>query len=126
MIKPIQTKNAPEAIGPYSQAIVADTFIFCSGQIGLHPQSGELVDDTIEGQTKQILLNLQAVLEEANSSLEHITQTTCYLKNMTEFHNFNAVYASFFPLHKPARVTVEVSNLPKNALIEITAIATRK
>lgn len=129
-MKYINTKNAPAAIGPYSQAIEANGFIFCSGQIGIDPKTGNLVDG-IENQTKQAIINLQAVLKAARPGLAAstrpglagITKTTVYLKNMADFAKMNVVYASFFGPHKPARSTVEVSNLPKGALIEIEAIA---
>lgn len=121
-MKYIHTKNAAKAVGPYSQAVIAGDFIFCAGQIGIDPKNGNLVEG-IENQTKQALMNLQAVLEAARPGLAGITKTTVYLKNINDFPKMNEVYASFFGRHKPARATVEVSNLPKGALIEIEAIA---
>ena len=125
MIKTINTKKAPGAVGPYSQAIEANGFIFCSGQIGLDPETGNLVN-SLEVQTKRVLNNLKAVLEEADSGMDFIVKTTIYLKNISDFQVVNSIYAEFFPIHKPARATVEVSNLPKGALIEIDAIAVKK
>ncbi len=122
MIKTISTKNAPTPFGPYSQAIVANGFVFCSGQIGTNPQTGILANG-VEEQAHQILKNLQGVLEEANSSLEHVLKTTIFITNISDFSKINSIYEEYFPAHKPARATVEVSNLPKGALIEIEAIA---
>ncbi len=122
MPKQINTNNAPAAIGPYSQAIVANGFIFCSGQLGLDPQTGNLVEG-IENQTHQIIKNLQAVLQEAGSDLNKVIKTTILLKDITDFAKVNEIYGSYFSETKPARATYEVSNLPKNGLIEIEAIA---
>lgn len=124
-MKTIQTTNAPAAVGPYSQAIEANGFIFCSGQIGLDPVSNQLVEG-IDGQTRQVIKNLEEVLKAGNSSLEHIIKTTIYITNIQDFAKVNEIYGSFFTNHKPARVTVEVSNLPKAALIEIDATAAVK
>ncbi len=118
----IQTKNAPSAIGPYSQAIEVNSMIFTSGQIALSP-AGELLEEEILGQTKQVLLNLTSILEAAGSSLTKVVKTTIYLSNMNDFVKVNEVYAEFFKQHKPARSTVAVKTLPKNVLIEIDAIA---
>lgn len=123
MIRTIHTTKAPQAIGPYSQAIVANGFVFCSGQIALDPETGKLTGTTVKEQTKQIFSNLASVLVAADSSLAHVTQTTCYLRNMGDFAEFNEVYASYFSDHKPARVTVGVAELPKDALVEIAVIA---
>lgn len=122
MIKQINTKNAPGAIGPYSQAIEANGFLFCSGQIGLDPETGELRPG-IEIQTKQVLENLKAIVEAAGLSLENVLKTTIYLKNLSDFQTVNEIYGKFFGPYKPARVTIEVSGLPKGALIEIDLIA---
>lgn len=121
-MKYIITKNAPQAIGPYSQAIIAEDFVFCSGQIGIDPKTGELVNG-IENQTKQIIENLKAVLNESGSDIDCIVKTTIFLTNINDFAKVNEIYGSFFTKHKPARATVEVSNLPKGALIEIEATA---
>jgi 2-iminobutanoate/2-iminopropanoate deaminase len=121
-MKKVFTKNAPEAVGPYSQAVISNGLIFCSGQIGIDPLTGKFAGDTIESQTEQIFKNLSAVLEEAGSSLESVVKTTCYIKNINNFPKFNERYANFMT-QKPARATIEVSDLPKNALVEVEAIA---
>ncbi len=118
----ISTPNAPCAIGPYSQAIVANGMVFTSGQIALRPD-GTFLEGDIEAQTTQVLENLQAVLTEAKSSLNRVVKTTIFLANTDDFASVNAVYGSFFGEHKPARSTVAVKTLPKNALVEIEAIA---
>lgn len=120
-MKKIHTENAPEAVGPYSQAIISTNFVFCSGQIGLDPLSGDLADG-IEGQTNQVIKNLKAVLEQAGSSLDNVVKTTCYLTSISDYPQFNNIYAQYFTAN-PARATIEVSNLPKGALIEIDVIA---
>lgn len=122
-MKQIQTSNAPEALGPYSQAIVVDGTMYCSGQIALDPQTSELKGDTIEEQTHQVIKNLQAVLEAGGSSLALVVKTTCYLTDLQDFQSFNKVYETYFEKSKPARATVEVAKLPKNAKVEIEAIA---
>lgn len=120
----IQTKNAPAAIGPYSQAIVTDGMIYTSGQIPLRPETGALVDGGIVEQTEQVIQNLSAVLEAAGSDLTKVVKTTCFLQSMGDFAAFNGVYEKYFT-GKPARSCVEVAALPKGALVEIEAIATR-
>lgn len=125
MIKTINTKKAPAAVGPYSQAIEASGFIFCSGQIGLDPKTGNLIGN-LEVQTRQVLNNLKEVLKAAGSDLDFVVKTTIYLKNISDFPAVNSIYGEFFKDHKPARATVEVSNIPKGALIEIEAIAVKK
>ncbi len=121
-MKNVNTNNAPKAVGPYSQAVTSKGFVFCSGQIGLDPETGEMVGNDIESQTNQVIKNLNAVLIEADSSLDQVIKTTCFLKNMDDYAKFNEVYAKSFTQH-PARSTVEVSRLPKDALVEIEAIA---
>jgi len=121
-IKIIKSEKAPKAIGPYSQALVIDNFVFCSGQIGIDPKTGNLVDG-VENQTRQILENLKNVLEEAGSSLDKVVKTTIFLTNINDFAKVNEIYGQYFSLHKPARSTVCVASLPKKALIEIEAIA---
>lgn len=121
MIDIIATQNAPQAIGPYSQAIKANGILYTSGQIGLTPQ-GELVGD-ITAQTRQVLNNLSEVLKAGNSSFNQVIKTTIFLDNMDYFEIVNAIYAEFFKEHKPARSTVAVKTLPKNALVEIECIA---
>lgn len=124
MIKVINTKKAPEAIGSYSQAVEANGFVFCSGQIGLDPKSGQLVEG-IEKQTRRVMDNLSGVLSAAGADLSKVVKTTIYLKNIADFPIVNSIYGEYFSKHKPARATVEVSNLPKGALIEIEAIASK-
>lgn len=121
MLEIIATQNAPQAIGPYSQAIKANGVIYTSGQIGLNPQ-GILVEG-IEAQTRQVLNNLSEVLKAGGSSLQQVFKTTIFLSNMEDFTLVNAIYAEFFGEHKPARSTVAVKTLPKNALVEIECMA---
>ena len=125
MKKAIATKNAPQAIGPYSQAIEANGLLFVSGQIPLVPETGEMTTGGIEVQTRQVLENLKAILLAADSSLAAVVKTTVYLKNMDDFSKVNEVYGHYFQAEPPARVCVEVSALPKGALIEIDVIAAR-
>ncbi len=124
-MKIITTNKAPKAIGPYSQAIIAKDFIFCSGQVGIDPKTG-LLKDGVEEQTKQILINLKTVLESVGSSLQKVVKTTVFLKRIEDFTIMNGIYKKAFAPHKPARSTIEVSDLPKGALIEIECIATIK
>lgn len=121
-MKIVKTKKAPEAIGPYSQAIKFGKFVFCSGQIGIDPKTGELAD-SLEKQTKQILNNLKSVLEASGTDVNHVVKTTIFLTDVSKFQQVNSLYAEFFGKHKPARSTVEVSKLPKGALLEIEAVA---
>ena len=121
--KVVKAEKAPAAIGPYSQAINSDCFIFTSGQIGVDPATGNFVEGGIEGQTRQVLTNLQFVLEAAGSDLDHVVKTTVFLQDMNDFARMNAIYAEFFPTNPPARSTVEVASLPKGALVEIETIA---
>ena len=121
-MKVIKTLEAPAAIGPYSQAIKANGFLFVSGQIPLTP-NGELAGDDIKTQTKQVLKNLKAILKEADLSLKDAVKTTIFLKNMDDFSVVNEIYAQAFGEHKPARSTIEISKLPKDVLIEIELIA---
>ena len=125
MKKVISTANAPQAIGPYSQAIEAGGFIFVSGQIPLIPATGELVEGSVEVQTARVLENLKAILEAAGSSLESVVKTTVYITNMDDFVKVNGIYGQYFQENPPARVCVEVSKLPKGALVEIDVIAAR-
>jgi len=121
----VHTKEAPRAIGPYSQAIVADGFVFTAGQIALDPASGEVVATDIVGQTEQVLRNLAAVLEAAGSRMSKVVKTTVYLADMAEFTAMNEVYARHFGDHKPARSTVQAAGLPKNVRVEIDVVAVR-
>ncbi|HHV30139.1 RidA family protein [Acetivibrio mesophilus] len=122
-IEVIKTDKAPEAIGPYSQAIVAGSFIYTSGQIPIDPKTGEVVGGEIEEQTEQVLKNLKNVLEAAGSGLNKVVKTTVFIKDMNSFSKINEVYAKFFSESFPARSCVEVSKLPKGVLIEIEAVA---
>jgi 2-iminobutanoate/2-iminopropanoate deaminase len=119
----IQTDRAPQAIGPYSQAIKTNGLIFASGQIPTDPATGQFVAGGIEEQTEQVLKNLAAVLEAAGSSLDRVVKTTVFLADMQEFTAMNAVYGKFFAQDPPARATVEASGLPRDARVEIEAIA---
>ena len=119
----IQTDQAPKAIGPYSQAQRVGDFIFTAGQVGLDPQSGQIVEGGIQGQTRQVMNNLSAVLEAAGSSLANVVKTTVFLQDLGEFALMNTVYAEFFPETRPARSTVQVAALPRGALVEIECIA---
>lgn len=121
-MKFVQTNKAPSAIGPYSQAVVANGMVFTSGQIALTPE-GVMLEDDVMVQTKQVLKNLQAVLEEAGSSMGGVIKTTIFLASMDDFATVNEIYAEAFGSHKPARSTVAVKTLPKNALVEIDAVA---
>ena len=123
MFRFIATEGAPAAIGPYSQAVAAGPVLFCSGQIALDPATGEMIVGNVTTQTRQVLANLEAVLNAAGSSLSQIAKTTVYVTDLADFATVNAVYAEVFGDHKPARATVEVSALPKGALVEIDAIA---
>ena len=121
-MKKIQTKQAPEALGPYTQAMISGNLIFTSGQIAIDPADGQIHATTIEAQTEQVCKNLSAVLQAAGSSLENAVKTTCFLADMADFAAFNAVYGSFFT-GKPARSCVAVKTLPKNVLVEVEVIA---
>ena len=125
MKKVISTTNAPAAIGPYSQAIEANGFVFVSGQIPLDPATGAFVPGGVEEQAEQSLKNLKAVLAGAGCTLGDVVKTTVFLSDMNNFSVMNEVYATFFPQNPPARSAVEVARLPKNALVEIEAIACR-
>ena len=119
----IATKDAPQAIGPYSQAIKAGGFVFLSGQVALDPATGQVVAGDVAAQTERVLKNLSAVLAAAGSSLEKAVKTTVFLKNMADFAAMNEVYGKFWKTAPPARATVEVARLPKDALVEIDVVA---
>jgi 2-iminobutanoate/2-iminopropanoate deaminase len=121
-MKSVSTQNAPQAIGPYSQAIKTADLVFTSGQIGLTSE-GNMVGNDIESQTRQVLENLSAVLMEAGSSLNNVIKTTVFLSDMEDFAAVNTIYAEYFGAHKPARSTVAVKTLPMNAKVEIECIA---
>ncbi len=126
MKQPIITDKAPGAIGPYSQGIQTSSLVFTSGQIPLDPTTGEFAGATIREQTTQVLKNVQAVLEAAGSSLDKVIKTTVFLKDMNDFGAMNEIYAGFFTEGKfPARSAIEVARLPKDALVEIEAIAVK-
>ena len=118
----VYTKNAPDAIGPYSQAVVTNGLVFTSGQIAINPESGAVEAQTITEQTEQVCKNIKAVLEAAGSSLENVVKTVCFLKDMGDFAAFNEVYGRYFT-GKPARSCVAVKELPKNVLVEIDTVA---
>lgn len=121
----IATDNAPKAIGPYSQAIEANGTLYISGQIPLDPQTMEFVSDEIEDQTHQCLKNIQAILTEAGYTLENVVKCGIFLADMNDFSAVNAVYGEYFSAHKPARACVQVARLPRDAKIEIEAIAVK-
>ncbi len=118
----IYTKTAPDAIGPYSQAVVSNGMVFTSGQIAINPASGNVEADTIEGQTEQIMKNLGEVLKASGASFETAVKTTCFLADMGDFAKFNEIYGKYFT-SKPARSCVAVKQLPKNVLAEVEVIA---
>jgi 2-iminobutanoate/2-iminopropanoate deaminase len=121
--KIIHTDKAPQAIGPYSQAIRTESMVYTAGQIGLDPATMEIVSGEVEAETRQVLNNLKQVLEAANSGLNYVVKTTVFLRDMADFPKMNAVYAEFFPENPPARSTVAVAALPKGVAVEIEAIA---
>ena len=118
----ITTESAPAAIGPYSQAVRYGNLLFVSGQIPLNPQNGEIVGEDTEVQTKRVLDNLKAIVEAGGMELKHVIKCTCFLRNMEDFAKFNSVYNDYFGEVLPARETVEVSRLPKDVMVEISAI----
>ena len=124
-LQPIHTDAAPKAIGPYSQAIVAGNLVFCSGQVALDPKTGQLVGASAAEQARRVLENLRAVLAAAGSGLDRVVRTTIFLVDMQDFAAVNEAYAGFFPGTKPARATVAVKALPKDARVEIDCIALR-
>jgi 2-iminobutanoate/2-iminopropanoate deaminase len=119
----IETSKAPEAVGPYSQAVSADGWVFCSGQVPLDARTGEVVGNSITEQTTRCLENLSVVLDAAGSSLIHVVKVTAYLTDMNDFPEFNEAYQSFFAVDPPARATVGVASLPKGARVEVDCIA---
>ena len=119
----ITTKNAPEAIGPYSQAVKVNNMLYLSGQIPINPETGQVVENDIVLQTRQVLQNIEAILHEENLSIDQVVKTTIFIKDMAQFPIINEEYSNFFKDHKPARSTVEVSRLPKDVMIEIESIA---
>lgn len=122
-MKTILSKNAPQPVGPYSQAKETRDFVFLSGQIAINPKTSKLEGNNITEQTEQVVKNIEAVLKEAKLNLANVVSTTCFLKDINDYKKFNEVYAKHFGVSNPARATVEVSNLPLGALVEITVIA---
>ena len=122
MLKKVYTSNAPEAIGPYSQAIICGNMLFTSGQVPINPATGNVETEGITDQATQVMKNLAAVLEEAGTTFEKVVKTTCFLADMNDFAAFNAVYAEYFT-GKPARSCVAVKTLPRNVLCEVEVIA---
>ena len=125
MHRMLSTQAATAAIGPYSQGVDAGSFVITSGQLPLDSATGAFAEGGVAGQTRQSLLNVQAILAQAGLTLEHVVKTTVFLKNMDDFAAMNEAYAAFFPQNPPARSAVEVARLPKDALVEIEAIAVR-
>ena len=124
MREPVATKDAPQAIGPYSQAIKCDGLVFCSGQIALDPATNQLISGDVAAQTERVLKNLAAVLKAAGSAMNKVVKTTVFLKSMGDFAAMNEVYGKHFQAPFPARSTVEAARLPKDVLVEIDVIAT--
>ncbi len=124
MREPVATKDAPQAIGPYSQAIKSGGLVFCSGQIALDPASGQVVAGDVAAQTERVLKNLAGVLKAAGSAMNKVVKTTVFLKSMGDFAAMNEVYGKHFQAPFPARSTVEVARLPKDVLVEIDVVAT--
>jgi 2-iminobutanoate/2-iminopropanoate deaminase len=121
--KTITATDAPKALGPYSQAVVHNNIVYCSGQIGLDPASGEFAGDNIAAQTRQVMLNLKAVLTQAGSSFDRVLKCSIYLADMNDFSVVNQIYGEYFESNPPARETVAVKTLPKSALVEISCVA---
>jgi 2-iminobutanoate/2-iminopropanoate deaminase len=125
MKKIVKTDEAPAAIGPYSQAVIAGDFVFVAGQIPIAPAQGKIVEDRVAGQTRQVLENIKHILSAAGFGLENVVKTTVFLKSMGDFREMNEVYAEYFEKDPPARATIEVAGLPLGALVEIEAVARR-
>lgn len=121
----VSTKDAPAAIGPYSQGIKVGNFLFLSGQISIDPKTNQMESGSIEEQTKQVLENLDAVLKAQGMSMENVVNTTVFLKDLSDFGKMNAVYGAYFKVKPPTRATVQVVRLPRDALVEISAIASK-
>ena len=119
----IRTEKAPKAIGPYSAGVITEEFIFTAGQLGIIPESGNIIEGGIENETRQALSNIKHILEAAGSSLRWVVKTTVFLRDMNDFAQMNAVYAEFFKENPPARSTVQVAALPKGGAVEIEAVA---
>ena len=126
MKKIISSDNAPAAIGPYSQAVLNNGTLYCSGQIAINPEDGKLIIDNIEDETMRVMKNISAILSEANMDFSNIVKCTIYMKSMKEYSKINDIYSSFFDKNPPAREAVEVSKLPMNVNVEISVIAIQK
>lgn len=124
MLEKVYTENAPQAIGPYSQAVVLGDLVFTSGQIAINPKTGAVEADTIETQTEQVMQNLKAVLEAAGTDMKKVVKTTCFLKHMSDFAAFNDIYGKYLT-EKPARSCVAAKQLPKDVLVEVEVIASK-
>ena len=122
----VSTEGAPKAIGPYSQGIVAGSWLFCSGQIALDPKTGRLVNDSIEAETRRVLDNLKAVLEAGGATTDDVVRATVYLTDLADYKAVNKVYAEYFAKARPARAAVQVAKLPRGASVEISCIAVRR
>ena len=122
-LKAISTNKAPKAVGPYSQAIICNDFLFISGQIAINPETNILITDSFELEVKQIFTNINEILKEANTSFDNVIKTTVFIKDINNFGLFNEIYANYFVNNKPARSLVEVTNLPKGANLEVEVIA---
>lgn len=122
-LKKVETKKAPAAVGPYSQAMIAGDFVYVSGQLPMNPETGEMVTSSVKDQTRKSLENAKAILKEAGTCLENVVKTTVFLQDMGDFSDMNEVYAEFFSNHKPARAAVEVAKLPLGADVEIQMVA---
>ncbi|MEW6258818.1 MAG: RidA family protein [Thermodesulfobacteriota bacterium] len=125
-LQTVSTPDAPKAIGPYSQAVAADFFVFVSGQLGLDPETGSLVSEDVRLQTEQALKNLSAILLAAETDLNHVVSVDVFLTDMADFQTMNAIYETFFVNHRPARAAIGVAALPKGAKVEIRCTAVRK
>lgn len=121
-MKAIETEKAPKALGPYSQAVISNKFVFCSGQIPINPENNQIIEGNIEDQTKQVLENLRNLLQAAGSSMEKAVKVTVYLSDMNDFAKMNEVYSQYFT-NKPARACVQVARLPKDVKVEIDVVA---
>ncbi|MCS7102453.1 MAG: RidA family protein [Candidatus Korarchaeum sp.] len=126
MVEYVFTERAPKPIGPYSQAAVAGDFVFLAGQVPIDPETGELVSGGIREQTRRVLENIKAILEEVGCSFKDVVNVTAFLKDLSQFNEFNEVYSEYFRDAKPARATVQVARLPKDALVELVVVAYRK
>jgi len=126
MKKVVTTPNAPQAIGPYSQAVIAGNMLFIAGQVPINPETGKLIEGDIKSQTEQVMKNLDAILSEAGCTFKNVVKTTCLLSDIANFKAMNEVYGQYFPKNPPARAAFAVKDLPLGALVEIEAVAVKK